>query len=232
MPIGSSSVPRPRLNSRKRGDEEAHEDEEQAAEVARHRPAAPRRQRELDRRGDEGVRQRDEGVGREIGSRPERTDHLGIHAGRVDAEQDARLHGEQDHGVEHEGGEESPAEVLGLADGGGVDERMHPRRHVPRRRFAGDGRGHQKPDQAAEDRGFRDGEWRVDEEVVVQRVGEGVVSRHQESDDEQDGEDEPGPGTAYLVGELEAKDPPELHDATAGSGCSRRRPMCPAIVLK
>ena len=30
-------------------------------------------------------------------------------------------------------------------------------------------------------------------------------------DDEQDGEEEPGPGTAHLVGELEAKDPPELH---------------------
>ena len=75
-------------------------------------------------------------------------------------------------------------------------------------------------------------EWRVEEEVVVQRVGEEVHSYEQEREHDQHGEDQPGPGTAYLVGELEAKNLPELHGATSGSGCSRRRPMCPAIVLK
>ena len=61
-------------------------------------------------------------------------------------------HGEQEQRIEDEGREESPAQVLGLADGRRVDERMHPRLHVPRGRVAGDGRGHEQPDQAAETR--------------------------------------------------------------------------------
>jgi hypothetical protein len=54
------------------------------------------------------------------------------------------------------------------------------------------GRGHQQSDQAANYSDFRDGEWRVDKEVVAKRLGEGVVSRHQESDYEQNREEEPG----------------------------------------
>jgi len=45
--------------------------------------------------------------------------------------------------AEGEGGEEPPAEVVGLADGRGVDERMHPRLHVSRCRIAGQSRGDQ-----------------------------------------------------------------------------------------
>ena len=117
IPIGSSSVPSPRLNSSERCDEKAHEEEEKTSEVGRHRPAAPCRQRELDRCCSERVRQRDEGVGREIGRGPERTNRVGMHAGRVARQQDAGLHGEQDQRVQNERGEKSPAEVLGLADG-------------------------------------------------------------------------------------------------------------------
>ena len=57
-------------------------------------------------------------------------------------------HGEQDQRIEDKRREKSPAKVVRLADGSGVDERMHPRLHVPRRRIAGHGRGHQKPEQA------------------------------------------------------------------------------------
>jgi hypothetical protein len=39
--------------------------------------------------------------------------------------------------LEGEGSEESSPQVVGLADGGGVREGMHPRLHVPRRRIAG-----------------------------------------------------------------------------------------------
>ena len=91
--------------------------------------------------------------------------------------------------------------------------------------------------------GFSDGEWRVDKEVFVKRLGEGAVARHQKSEYEQGGEDEPDPDTADLVGKLEAKNRPELHGATSGCGCAGlapreplrvegRWPMWPAIVLK
>ena len=41
--------------------------------------------------------------------------------------------------------------------------------------------------------------------------GEGTVSRHQEIEYEQDDDDQPGPETARLVGELIAEDSEELH---------------------
>jgi hypothetical protein len=55
-------------------------------------------------------------------------------------------------------------------------------------------------------------------------------SDQQESECNQDREEEPGRDTAYLVGELEAENLAELHDLTAGAGCSRR-PWQPAMVL-
>src|SRR5262245_23735396 len=109
---------------------------------------------------------------------------------------------------------------------------MHPRGDVARSRIARDDRAHQHPDQAAEYRGLRDGEGRVGEEVLVQRVPKGVVSRHEEREPEQDDEDEPRPGTPCLIRELEAEDPEQLHDAGAVSNCSRRRPMRPLMTLK
>ena len=213
----------PATEKQEGGDEEAREEEEKASDVGSHRPAAPRRQRELDRRRGDCVRQRDEGVGREIGRRPQRANRVRMYARQVHTEQDARLHAEQDQRVENEDGEKSPREVLGLADGGSVGEGIHPCRHVPRARFAGDSPGHQEPHQAAEHRGLRDGERRVDEEVDVEHLGEGTISRHQEIEYEQDDDDQPGPETAHLVGELKAKDPEELHACWPES--SRRRDM-------
>ena len=81
-----------------------------------------------------------------------------------------------------------PPEVVGLADGGGVRGGMHLRLHVPRRRTAGYGRGHQKPHQAAEHRNGRDDEWRIKKEIVAKRVGEDVLSREEESECDQDRE--------------------------------------------
>lgn len=86
-------------------------------------------------------------------------------------EQDARRHGEQDQGIEDEGSDEPSPQVVGLADGGGVGEGMHPRLHVPGGRIAGYGRGHQKPDQAAKNSDDRDDEWRIEEVIAATRVG-------------------------------------------------------------
>ncbi|HYN80166.1 MAG TPA: hypothetical protein VES88_01580 [Gemmatimonadaceae bacterium] len=118
-----------------------------------------------------------------------------------------------------------PPQILGLADGGGVGEGMHPRLDVPRRHLAGYARGHHEPEQAGEHRDARDDEGRVQEEIGVKRVSEKGSSYEEDSNCEQGREVEPGRETAYLVGELEAKDFPELHDFACGSGCSRRRPM-------
>ena len=138
----------------------ANSDEEQhSAEVADDGSAFQRGQRELDRREGEGGRQRKNTVGAEVYGRAKRTNDLGFHARQVQGGQDAQRHGEQDQRVEDKRREKSPAKVVGLADGSGVDERMHPRLHVPRRRTAGHGRGHQNPEQAGED--SRPGRWRM-----------------------------------------------------------------------
>jgi hypothetical protein len=47
---------------------------------------------------------------------------------------------------------------------------MHPRLQVPRR-IAGDGRGHQKPDQAAKHSDGRDEERRIEKVIAATRVG-------------------------------------------------------------
>jgi hypothetical protein len=209
------------------------EEQQHAAAMARHAAAAADRERELDRRGDDGVGQRDVAERREVRGRPEGPEERGIHAGRVRREQDAQRHREQEQHVERERGEEAPSEVLGAADGGGVDEGVHARRHVARRRLARHGRGHQQPDQAAHHHRLRHGERRVEREVVAQRLGERAVAGEDEGEDDEDGSDDPRPGAARLVGELEAEDPPQSHDVvTAGAGRSRRRPMCPAMALK
>jgi hypothetical protein len=77
--------------------------------------------------------------------------------------------------IEDEGSEESSPQVVGLADGGGVSEGMHACLHVPRRRIASYGRGHQKPQQAAKDSDGGDDEWRI-EEVIAATREVGVVS--------------------------------------------------------
>ena len=48
---------------------------------------------------------------------------------------------------------------------------MHPRLHVPRRRTAGHGRGHQNPEQACEDSVLGDGVWGIDDVPSATRVG-------------------------------------------------------------
>ncbi|MDF3018220.1 MAG: hypothetical protein K0R44_3445 [Thermomicrobiales bacterium] len=97
--------------------------------------------------------------------------------------------------LEDEGSEESSPQVVGLADGGGVSEGMHPRLYVPRRRIAGYGRGHQKPQQAAKNGDGRDDEWRIEEVIAATRVGDVASSYHLESDYNQDREIESGRDT-------------------------------------
>jgi hypothetical protein len=165
-------------------------DEEQAerAHVGRHWPPGQQRGRELNRRRNERVRQTDEHVRTEICSRPERADDVRIHSRRVYREQAADLHTQQDQGIESKCGEKSSAEVLGLADGARVDERVHPRMHVPSGRLAGDHRRRQQPDLAAEDGNRGNDERRVENEILRQRDRDYSYSRREEREYDQDGE--------------------------------------------
>ena len=193
------------------GDGDREEHEQHAAEVARHAAPAEQGGRELYGGRDEGVGQRDERERSEVGGRPEGTDDRGIHAGGIHREKAAGLHAEQDERVQHEGREEAASEELRLADGHGVDQRVHPRLNVPRSRLAGGGGRHEQPDQAAEDRDGRDDERRVEDEVLRQGDGDHADPRVHEGEDEEDTEGEPGPRSAQLAGELEADDLEELH---------------------
>ena len=164
--VGSSSLPRVGIcrTLRTTASPDANSDEEEhTAQVADDGSAFQRCQRELDRREGEGGRQRKNTVGTEVYGRPKRTNNLGVHARQEQGGQDAQWHGEQDQRVEDKRREKSPTKVVGLADGSGVNEGMHPRLHVPRRRTAGHGRGHQNPEQAGEDSVLGDVVWGIDE---------------------------------------------------------------------
>ena len=55
-----------------------------------------------------------------------------------------------DDGVDRQRGEETAAEVLGLAEWGGEEERIHPDRDVADRRVAEERRRDQQPEHSAE----------------------------------------------------------------------------------
>ena len=92
--------------------------------------------------------------------------------------QQSERHGQQDHRVEDEGRKKSAPQVRGLADGRGVEERIHPRLHVSRCRIAGQLGGDQQPHHAAEKGHDRDDERRVEEVAVATRVVDIDFPRH------------------------------------------------------
>jgi len=120
-------------------------EEDRAADEAGADPAAERRARELNGCDDEGGRQRQDAVGTEVGRESGGTENRGFGGGNDQRDQDACRHHEQDQRMEHEGREEAPAQVLGLGDGSGVEERVHARLHVARRGTASHWSGDQDP---------------------------------------------------------------------------------------
>ena len=189
------------------GSGDAHRDEEQhRAEVADDGLPGQRGERELDRREGEGGRQCKKTVGAEVRDRRKRTNDLRFPARQQKIDEHAEWHREQDQRIEDKRREKSPTQVVGLADGSGVDERMHPRLHVARRGTAGHGRGHQRPEQAEQESLLGSGEEGIDA-TASQPIG----------DDKKDREIEPGADAARLVDEFKAKDLPELHDLPSDS---------------
>ena len=131
------------------GDEhpgEHHAQEEHAADVARHGPPAERRR----------IENRNAVATKALGSA------MHTYAARYAAGRNGPMNPASAPGtsaasripsgtasrisaLSDEGRQEAPAQIRGPADGGGVDQRMHPRLHVSRGRLAGHSRGISSP---------------------------------------------------------------------------------------
>src|SRR5687768_9834080 len=120
---------------------------------------------ELNGRDDESVGQSDEDIRREVCSGPEGTDDLRIDAWRVRSEKASDLDAEQHERVESERREKPPAEILRLAQGRSVHERMDSCIDVARPRLTSDCSTDHEPDHAAHDGHGCDDEWRVEDKI-------------------------------------------------------------------
>jgi hypothetical protein len=197
------------------------EEKESASEVGRDRLPAERREREQERRDDERVRQNQEDIRIEIGPGPERPDEIGFRARDQRGEHEADRHGNQDQQVEDERREKSAPQIVGLADWSGIEERVHSSLYVPRSRIAGQRRGDQQSDHAAEGGDSRDDERRIQEEAAAARVVDGFLRPHHVRESQHDREIEPRRNAWQLLPDFKTEDFPELHRATS-----------PAMVLK
>src|SRR5690348_9057944 len=107
---------------------------------------------------------------------------------------------------------------------------MHACFPIPRCHFPGHRTGNKEPKQTAENTYHCNNERRIDEKVVVERVGKKVPSHEQRCHSSHSKGRDPCRKPTGLVNKLKSKDAEQFHNAA--SFCLLRLPICPAIVLK
>jgi hypothetical protein len=187
------------------------------AHVGGQRLPSQHRHGEEDRRGEHQVGQQEQQIWLQVRGRAERPEHLLREVRHERPQQQPQRNRRHQHRVHQERTQKPPAQIVQTSDGRGVEERVHARLHVPKRRVAEEPRRHQ---------GAEDPEHRGDDRHDLRRVRVHVPAvhrvRHQERDTHQDERVHPGRRLMQPVVQLEAEDLPEAHATTSTAGTSER----------